>query len=412
MLIQRAYRYRFYPTPDQADQLARSFGCARWIYNWGLKERSTAFYNNGQRVYYKDLAARLKGLKQDPETSWLSEVSSVVLQQSLRHLDTAFTKFFKKESDYPTFKSRRDNQSCSYMPNAFAFREGKLTLAKHETPLDICWSRPFPKGATPSSVTVTRTTGGKFYISLLTEEEVSPLPKVKGEVGVDLNTSEIVCSNGKRYATPLKLQVLEQRKRRYQRACRRKVAAAKVSMGLSRNAKLSKGVKLPVSNNLRKAYWKVGRVTEHAANVRKDWQHKLTTSIVRENQTIAMESLYVRGMTASAKGSADKPGSNVKAKSGLNRSVLNAGFGEIARQLEYKTVWAGRTVVKIDRWYPSSKRCSSCGYVLKSLSLSTRQWVCPDCGQSHDRDLNASINILMAGKAILAGADGLRIHEW
>ncbi len=182
-------------------------------------------------------------------------------------------------------------------------------------------------------------------------------------------------------------------------------------MGLSRNAKLSKGVKLPVSNNLRKAYWKVGRVTEHAANVRKDWQHKLTTSIVRENQTIAMESLYVRGMTASAKGSADKPGSNVKAKSGLNRSVLNAGFGEIARQLEYKAVWAGRTVVKIDRWYPSSKRCSSCGYVLKSLSLSTRQWVCPDCGQSHDRDLNASINILMAGKAILAGADGLRIHE-
>ncbi|WP_035418531.1 RNA-guided endonuclease InsQ/TnpB family protein, partial [Ferrovum myxofaciens] len=120
--MQRAYRYRFYPTPDQADQLARSFGCARWIYNWGLKERSTAFCNNGQRVYYKDLAARLKGLKQDPETSWLSEVSSVVLQQSLRHLDTAFTKFFKKESDYPTFKSRRDNQSCSYMPNAFAFR--------------------------------------------------------------------------------------------------------------------------------------------------------------------------------------------------------------------------------------------------------------------------------------------------
>ncbi|WP_297501235.1 RNA-guided endonuclease TnpB family protein [Ferrovum sp.] len=411
MIIQTAYRYRFYPTPAQAAQLAQSFGCGRWIYNWGLKERTDAFYNEGRRVYYKDLAARLKELKKAPETAWLSEVSSVVLQQSLRHLDTAFTKFFKKESDYPTFKSKRGSQSCTYMANAFTFHNEALTLAKQDAPLDIRWSRPLPKGAVPSSVTVTRTTGDKFYVSFQVEEDRIPLPTASWEVGIDLNVKEVVCSNGKRYAIPGKLKILEQRKRRYQRASRRKVAAAKVAMGLASNAKLLKGMRLPLSNNLKKAYRKVGRVSESIANVRKDWQQKLTTSIVRENQTIALESLYVRGMTASAKGSADKPGSNVKAKSGLNRSVLNAGFGEIARQLEYKAAWSGRSLVKIDRWYPSSKRCSCCGYVLKKLSLSTRHWLCPDCGQSHDRDENAAINILMAGKAILAGADGLRVHE-
>jgi transposase, IS605 OrfB family, central region len=411
MTIQTAYRYRFYPTPAQAAQLAQSFGCGRWVYNWGLKERTDAFYNEGRRVYYKDLAARLKELKKAPETAWLSEVSSVVLQQVLRHLDTAFTRFFKKESDYPTFKSKHGSQSCSYMANAFTFRDGALTLAKQETPLDIRWSRPLPEGAVPSSVTVTRTTGDKFYVSFHVEEDRAPLPTASGEVGIDLNVKEVVCSNGKRYAIPGKLKTLEQRKRRYQRASRRKVAAAKVAMGLEPNAKLSKGMRLPVSNNLKKAFRKVGRVSGSIANVRKDWQQKLTTSIVRENQTIALESLYVRGMTASAKGSIDKPGSNVKAKSGLNRSVLNAGFGEIARQLEYKAAWSGRSLVKIDRWYPSSKRCSCCGYVLKKLSLSTRHWLCPDCGQSHDRDENAAINILMAGKAILAGEDGLRVHE-
>ena len=411
MLIHRAYRFRFYPTDDQANQLARTFGCARWVYNWGLQRRSSAFFERQERIYYKHLAAELALLKNNDETSWLKEVSSVCLQQALMHLDQAFTRFFKKTGDYPTFKSRRGDQSCSYMANAFVFRNGQVTLAKHHTPLTIRWSRPLPAAAKPSSATVTRTAGGKYYLSLLVEEESIALPVTIAETGIDLNTKDIVCSNGQRFRTPTTLRVCEERKRRYQRACARKFSAAKVAMGLAPNAKLAKGQRLPISNNLRKAFLKVGRVSEHAANIRRDFQHKTTTSIVRENQVIAMEDLNVQGMTASAAGTLDDPGKKVKQKAGLNRSMLDVGFGEIRRQLVYKALWAGRTTIVIDRWYPSSKRCSCCGFTLKKLSLSQRHWMCPQCSTRHDRDVNAAQNILAAGKAERAGAAGLRIHE-
>ncbi len=410
MVVQRAYRYRFYPTPEQEEQLARSFGCARWIYNWGLKQRTDAFFERGERLYYKDLAACLKDLKKAPETAWLGEVSAVVLQQSLRHLDNAFTRFFRKESAYPTYKSRRDDQSCSYMRNGFVWRDGQVTLAKQDAPLEIRWSRPLPKDTVPSSVTVTRTTAGRYYIALLVEEDIAARAPVASETGIDLNTKELVCSSGKRYATPPRLRALDVRKRRYQRACKRKVAAAKRAMGRDPKASLPKGVRLPISNNLRKAHRKVGRVAERIANVRRDWQHKTTTAIVRENQVIAMEDLYVQGMTASAKGSVETPGKQVQQKAGLNRAILDVGFGEIRRQILYKAQWSGRITVLIDRWYPSSKRCGACGHLHGKLRLSDRHWTCPECGTRHDRDLNAARNILAAGKAILAGADAQRVH--
>jgi putative transposase len=267
------------------------------------------------------------------------------LQQALQHRDQAFTRFFKKTAAYPTFKSRRGDQSCSFMANAFVFRDGNLTLAKQNDPLAIRWSRPRPAAATASSVTVTRTSGGRYYVSILVDEEMVALPVSANETGIDLYTKEIVCSNGKRYRTPAQLAVLEERKQRHQRACKRKIAAAKVSMGLAPNAKLAKGQRLPISANLRKAFLKVGRVTERAANLRRDGPHKTTTSIVRENQVIAMEDLNVKGMTASAVGTVADPGKNVTTKSGLN----HVGFGEIRRQLEYKALWAGRTAIKIDR---------------------------------------------------------------
>ena len=411
MIVQRAYHYRFYPTGEQADQLAHSFGCVRWIYNWGLQQRTDAFYQDGKRLYYTDLAGQLKALKQHPDTLWLSEVSSVVLQQALRHLDAAFARFFKKEAGYPTFKSRKGDQSCSYMSNAFTFRDGRLTLAKQHAPLDIRWSRPLPEDSAPSSVTVTRTTGGKYYVSLLIEEDVQPLPATASEVGIDLNVKGLVLSTGQRFRAPEQLQRLEKRKRRYQRACRCKVAAAKKTLGLAPNAPLPKGTRLPVSNNLRKAYRKVGRINERQANVRRDWQHKTTTTIVRENQVIAMEDLYVQGMTASAKGSLEQPGKRVRQKAGLNRAILNVGFDEICRQIDYKAQWYGRTTVKIDRWYPSSQRCGQCGQPHRALRLSDRHWTCPACGTRHDRDLNAACNILAAGKVILQGADVRRVGE-
>jgi putative transposase len=406
MLFQRADRYRFYPTSDQANPLARTFGYVRWVYNWGLPRRSSAYFERQERIDYKPLATERVVLQTQEATAWLKAVSSVCLQQALQHRDQAFTRFFKKTAAYPTFKSRRGDQSCSFMANAFVFRDGNLTLAKQNDPLAIRWSRPLPAAATPSSVTVTRTSGGRYYVSILVDEEMVALPVSANETGIDLYTKEIVCSNG-RYCTPAQLAVLEERKQRHQRACKRKIAAAKVSMGLAPNAKLAKGQRLPISANLRKAFLKVGRVTERAANLRRDGPHKTTTSIVRENQVIAMEDLNVKGMTASAVGTVADPGKNVTPKSGLN----HVGFGEIRRQLEYKALWAGRTAIKIDRWYPSSKRCSCCGHILKQRSLSQRHWTCPHCATRHDRDENAAKNILAAGKAELAGADGLRIHE-
>jgi putative transposase len=297
------------------------------------------------------------------------------------------------------------------MANAFTFRDGRVTLAKQRERLDIRWSRPLPRGAVPSSVTVTRTTAGRYYISLLVEEDIKALTPVAQETGIDLNVKELVLSTGQRYHPPAPLKTLEARQKRYQRATKRKVRAAKRAMGRDPSAPLPKGVKLDVSNNLRKAYRKVGRIDERIANVRRDWQHKTTTTIVRENQVIAMEDLHVAGMTASAKGTVEQPGKRVKQKSGLNRSVLSVGFGEIRRQIEYKAQWYGRTAVKIDRWYPSSKRCRACGHIHRDLRLSDRHWTCPACGTRHDRDLNAAYNILGAGKAILKGADALRVHE-
>jgi putative transposase len=412
MQVQRAYRYRFYPTPEQAEQLARTFGCVRVVYNWGLEERTRAFYDRQQRLYYKDLALALTHLKKTPERAWLGEVSNVALQQALRHLDRAFGNFFSKRAAYPAFKSRRDSvQSASYMRNGFALRDGKLTLAKHDAPLDVRWSRPLPEGAQPSSVTVTRTSAGRYYVSLLVEETMQPLPASSAQIGLDMNTGAIVDSSGGVHRLPRRLVDLEARKRRYQRAQRRKIAAAKVRMGLTPNAPLAKGQRLPVSNNLRKASRKVARVQERIAAIRRDWQHKLTTRIVRENQVIAIEDLAVRGMTASARGTAQQPGRRVRQKAGLNRAVLNAGFAELRRQIEHKAQWAGREVIAIDRWYPSSKRCGACGHVLSKLALSTRRWTCPSCGQLHDRDVNAAKNILAAALAVKAGAAALRIDE-
>ncbi|MCG5536560.1 RNA-guided endonuclease InsQ/TnpB family protein [Ectothiorhodospira mobilis] len=401
MNFQRAYRYRFYPTEVQAQQLARTLGCARYVYNWGLEEQIKNRRDQGRMLPYKELAAQLKILKRQPETVWLCEVSSVVLQQSLRHLDSAYKRYFQNLSEKPTFKSRKGDQSCSYMANAFVYRDGQITLAKHREPLDIRWSRPLPDKAVPSSVTITRTASGKHYISILVEESIEPLPTSQHQVGIDLNAKALVLSNGKSYQTPKNLQRLEIRRRRYQRACRRKIAAAKKSLGLSPRAPLPKGTRLPVSNNLRKAWRKVGRVAERQANVRRDWAHKITTAIVRENQVVAMENLNVRGMTASARGTQEKPGKRVRQKAGLNRAVLNVGFGELRRQIEYKALWYGRQAVVIDRWYPSSQLCGACGFKHEKLTLNDRHWTCPNCQQRHDRDLNAARNILVAGQSML-----------
>jgi putative transposase len=300
--------------------------------------------------------------KGQAETAWLGEVSSVPLQQSLRHLDRAFVNFFEGRSKFPKFKKKHDSQAATYTASAFAWKDGHLTLAKMQEPLAIRWSRPLPDGAMPSTVTVTRDPAGRYFVSLLVEEEMAPLPPTPATVGVDLGLFDVVTlSTGEKTGNERFFRKEEQRLARLQR----------------RHARKRKG-----SKNREKARRKVAKLHARIADRRKDFQHKLTTRLIRENQTICVESLAVK---------------NLMQNEHLAKAIADVGWGELLRQLEYKVGWYGRTLIKIDRWYPSSKTCSACGFVLETLELDERVWTCPVCGVQHDRDINAAQNILAEG---------------
>lgn len=360
----RAYKFRFYPTDEQKRVLAQTFGCVRFVYNWGLNTRSTA-YNSGVKLSYNDLAAMLLDLKQ--QYPWLSGVSSVPLQQSLRHLDRGFKNFFEGRAHYPTFKKKQNSQSATYAANAFKWEAGQLTLAKMNEPVDIHFHRDLPKDCRPSLVTITKDCANRYFISILVEEDITSLPVVNSMVGLDLGlTSMVILSTGEAVGNP-KFYVKSEK------------ALAKAQR---RHAKKKKG-----SKNRDKARLKVARVHARINDQRRDYQHKLSTRIVRENQVSCVESLAVKNM--------------VKNHS-LAKAISDVGWGEFVRQLEYKSQWYGRTLVKIDRFFPSSKTCSDCKHVLDSLTLDCRVWACPECGTVHDRDINAALNILAEGLSVNA----------
>ncbi len=373
MKQKRAYQYRFYPTPEQVQILARTFGCARYVYNWALRLRSDAYYKDKQRIGYHETSARLTLLKQQEDHRWLNEVSCVPPQQALRHLEKAFKNFFEGRVNYPTFKKRVSQQTAEYTSSAFKWDGKSLTLAKMDTPLDIHWSRPLPKGCKPTTVTVRKDTAGRYFVSILVEEDIKFLPVVKKQVGLDLGLkSMVITSHGHTYGNPKFFHKQEKKLARAQR----------------RLAKKKKG-----SKNRAKARLKVARIHAKIGDRRRDYQHKLSTKLIRENQTICVESLQVK---------------NLVKNHCLAKAISDVGWSEFIRQLEYKAAWYGRTLVKIDKWYPSSKRCFDCGHLLDSLTLDVRSWTCPECGVVHDRDINAAKNILAAGQAVTACGESVR----
>jgi putative transposase len=367
----RAYKYRFYPTEEQQITLAQTFGCCRFIYNWGLATRKTAYFQHDQSLYYNDLAAMLPALKQ--HYSWLSEVSAVPLQQALRHLDRAFVNFFEGRAAYPTLKKKRNGQSATYVSNAFQWDGKALTLAKMHEPLHIRWHRPLPKEAKPSSVTISKDSADRYFVSILVKEDIKPLPITPKMVGLDLGIKSMVAlSTGESVGNP-----------RYFAKDEKKLAQAQ-----RKQARKKKG-----SKNREKARKKVARIHARIADRRRDYQHKLSARMVHENQVMCVESLAVKNMVQNRK---------------LAKAISDVGWGEFIRQLEYKAKWYGRTLVKIDRFYPSSKTCSACGHVVDSLPLDIREWVCPDCGTVHDRDTNAALNILAEGLSVNACGGNVR----
>ena len=386
------YKYRIYPTPEQQQQLAREFGCARYVYNWGhrltldgleelnspgdfdgKKARSQAFKQHVPS--YVDLAKKLTCLKKKEETSFLKEVSIDQLQQSLRHLDSAWRGCFQKKSQRPRFKKKQEKQSISYTRNAFRFRDGEFFVAKLKDPLKVRWSRKLP--SEPKTATVSKDPAGRFFVSFTVEFEPETLPPTTKTIGVDLGLAHfLTTSDGEKVENP-----------RYLQQDLKKLATAQ-----RRLAKKKKG-----SRNREKARAKVARLHARIADKRNDFLQQLSTRLVRENQAIGIEDLTVKNMVKNKK---------------LSRAISDVGWGAFVRMLEYKAEWYGRKVVKLDRWFPSSKTCSSCHHVLESLPLSVREWQCPSCGENHDRDINAALNIKgAAGLAVQACGESHRCIE-
>lgn len=364
--MEKAYRYRFYPTAEQENLLRRTLGCVRLVYNKALSERTQGWYERQERIGYNQTSSMLTAWKKEEELDFLNEVSCVPLQQGLRHLQNAFTNFFDGRAKYPNFKKKHQGGSAEFTKSAFKYRNGQIYLAKCQEPLDIRWSRQIPKGCEPSSVTVRFHPSGRWHISIRFDDPtIKPLPVNGNAVGIDLGiTSLIATSNEDKVANP------KQFKKHY-----RRLRLAQKSL-----ARKEKG-----SNNREKARRKVAKIHLKITDSRQDFLHKLTTQLVRENQTIAVETLAVKNMVKNHK---------------LALAISDSGWGEFVRQLDYKCRWYGRKLVKIDRWFPSSKRCSSCGHMVDKMPLNIRDWYCPSCGTHHDRDINASRNILAAGLAV------------
>ncbi|GHD26764.1 transposase [Nocardiopsis kunsanensis] len=369
----RAFKYRFYPTDAQAAELSRTFGCVRLVYNRALAHRTAAWFTEQRRINYNEASAALTAWKKDPDPAFLNEVSSVPLQQGLQHLQTAFRNFFDQRAEYPRFKSRKKSKaSAEYSRSGFAYSDGQITLAKMAEPLDIVWSRPLPEGAQPSTVTVSRDRADRWHVSILCEDTITRLPASDQAVGVDTGlTSLVTLSTGEKVANP-----------KHERRDRAKLA--KAQRELSRKAK--------GSANRDKARTKAARVYARIADRRKDFLHELSTRLVRENQVVVIEDLTVRTMVKNRK---------------LARAISDAAWTQFRSMLEYKAAWYGRELVTIDRFFPFSKLCSACGTLQETLALDVREWTC-SCGVTHDRDVNATINIRAAGLAASACGAGVR----
>jgi putative transposase len=374
--VRTAYKCRAYPDPAQASVLNRTFGCVRVVWNRTLAWRHARYHGEQARTSFPLANAYLTEMKASEDLGWLNEVSSVPLQQAIRHQQAAFSNFFAGRARYPRYKSRNGRQTAEYTRSGFRYRNGQLFLAKMSTPLGFTWSWPDidPALIDPTTVTVSRDPCGRWYVSFAVDvADPVQLPPAGAVVGVDLGIKDFaVTSGGQKIPNPRRLEWRARNLARYQR----------------RLARCQTG-----SANRGKAKAKVARAHRKARASRADFLHRTSARLVRDHDVIVIEDLAVKNM--------------VRNRS-LAKAISDCGWGEFRRQIEYKAATAGRHLIVIDRWYPSSKTCSACGYLLTSLSLSTRTWHCPSCGTRHDRDINAAKNVLAAGLAVSACGGDVR----
>lgn len=370
MDVDRAYKVRLYPTPDQQIQINKTIGCTRWVYNHFLAWNIEIYKAEKRYMSYSECSAMLTQIKATSGTQWLSEVDKFALQNSLKDLDEAYKNFFQGRTQSPNFKSKRGPKQ-SYQTN-LTNNNIRIDAKQHRLKLPkVGWveyavdGREIPDYII--NVTISRTPSGKYFASILCKTNIDPLPLKPDEIGIDLGLKQFaILSNGEVIENP-----------RYYVKAQKKLARLQRS-----HSKKKKG-----SNNRNKARLKVARQHEKVKNQRRDFQHKLSKRLIDENQVIGLEDLRIKNMVKNRK---------------LSKAISDAGWGEFRRMVEYKAAWHSRTVVTIDSFYPSSKLCSNCGTKNAMLTLSDREWQCPVCRTVHDRDKNAANNILAEAKRILA----------
>ncbi|MGN9844995.1 RNA-guided endonuclease InsQ/TnpB family protein [Nonomuraea sp. H19] len=372
--MQLRYSFRIDPTPGQRTRLAKAFGCARVVFNDALALRNHARENALPFVTDAELSRQvITQAKRTPQRAWLGDVSAVVLQQALADCTTAFRNFFDSIAGRrkgpalgaPRFRSRKDaRQAIRFTRNArFAITRGKKLRLPKIGDIAVRWSREPPTA--PSSVTVIKDASGRYFASFVVAVKPDPLPEVEFEIGIDLGLGHfVVTSDGRKIDSPKFLRRREKKLKRLNKALSRK----------------EKG-----SNNRAKVRVKVARQHAKVADARREFHHQLSTKIIRENQAVYVENLAVKGL----------------ARTRLAKSVHDAGWSAFAGMLEYKAKLYGRTFVKVDRFFPSSKLCSACGALTEQMPLAVREWTC-GCGAVHDRDVNAAINVLAAGRRLVA----------
>ena len=360
----KAYKYKIKPSNEQDEVLSKFFGCARFIYNWGLNAKTSAYKEDGRHVSCIHLAKQLTQLKKEKDYEWLNECSITVLQQSLRNLDNAFTRFFRKKADYPKFKAKKKSRdSIKFIESVrFDFNHWKVKLPKIGW-VTLCKNRTFDQSiCKQGTCTVSRDHCGTYWCVITVDDLQPKVAKTKPlkdtAVGVDLGIKDYaILSDGTKFSNPKHLE-------------NKQATLAHLQKVLARKAK--------GSHNREKMRVKVARCHRSIANKRSDFLHKLSTHLVSNYDTICLEDLNVKGMEQNHR---------------LARAIQGVAWSEFVRQLEYKSEWKGKNVLFIGRFEPSSKLCHKCGYINQDLKLSDREWTCPICGEHLDRDINAAMNI-------------------
>lgn len=362
--MKRAYKYKLKPTVKQQKQLSKCFGCARFIYNWGLALKTKAWKEEQKHLSYFDIAKVLTNLKKTEEYEWLQDVPNETLQQSLRNLENAYTLFFKAKKGFPNFKSKHKSRETAKFISAvhFDFENWKVKVPKCGW-VKMCLNKQFNQATSKQgTLTIYKDKCGEYWCVILVEanEPIKPKTKVCAEaaVGIDLGIKDLaILSDGTKYPNPKYLEKTEKKLSKLQR----------------KHSRTMKG-----SNRHEAARLKMAKCYRKIVNQRTDYLHKLTADLVSKYDTICLENLNVEGMMKNHN---------------LARCIQSASWSEFVRQLNYKAEWNGKNVVFIGRFEPSTKTCSACGYINKGITLKDREWTCPQCGAHHDRDVNAAINI-------------------